>query len=462
MDTPINPEVLEGPGPLVRTRITQAINLSPLPGDDVEYLSLNSLLDSYSQEQWALDAEGYAEQATTLFLGQRKAREEFFREMWHHAAWREMPLLKPELTGAASNADVDARRWCQFVRLVYSRTEGVEPEDLPGPSEQHDWYWLFQYQAELEPLDVPSQLLPQNKSQARVLRKVFRDCGTPTARRDRYQHIVEDVVKSKRGEVTKLTADDLKKWGTKLVVKADPLPIARQSWRDLDINPPPQAKVESVLDQVNRLVRGDRNYPPEVVSVLRKLVDTFRDNRHLMVVVDDAGIVQGLLVRRRQYWGVMDEYRTRDRGKRGARGTQPYARWFTSLLPHWEVCDTTEDLVSQALDFKLWKRAWCTAFPPYGRADKMSAPNAVVMPNASQAERLINGTTHYKLAAVPVVSVQRFLNAGLSIEGRHWEDVADLVVGEDDLREQLGRTAFDALTPFGVTGTWKAARVPHN
>lgn len=458
MEQSNDPTILDVPGPLVR-RNTNPVNLSERPEEKIEYLSLGSLCDSYKEEQWVIDAEGYAELATTLFLGQRKAREEFFREMWQHAAWRDMPLLKPELTGAASNADQNARKWCQFVRLVYSRTEGVEPTDLPGPSEQHDWYWLFQYQEELGLLAVPETFLPQNKSQARMLRKVFKDCGTPTARRDRYQTIVEDITKSKEG-TSRLTADDLKKWGSQLVVKPDPIPIARQSWRELDINPPPQAKVESLLDQVNRLVRGDKNYPPEVQSLLRKLVNTFRDNRHLMVVINDAGIVQGSLVRMRQYWGIMDEYRNRDRGPRGARTVTPYARWFTSLLPHWDMWETKKWLVDQALDFKLWKREHCTLFPPNARTDNIAAPNAVVMPNASQAERMINTVTHYKLAAIPVVSVQRFLNAGISIEGRHWEDVADLVIDNEELGLRVGKTPHNTLKPFGVTVTGDKVRLP--
>ena len=74
------------------------------------------------------------------------------------------------------------------------------------------------------------------------------------------------------------------------------------------------------------------------------------------------------------------------------------------------------------------------------RTEGVTRPYPLVFADASQAERYARRTNSVSLRAVPLVSIVKFLQEELPIEGRFWEDVADEVTepvfhDNDELKE---------------------------
>ena len=418
---------------------------------DPEKLCYLSASDRAAHAQATVaDIHTWAARLIDLCVAHRMARQEFFEELFTWGEWREMTLHIPELSGASNKADADSRRWSQFLKLIFASAKDsgrIEACDLPSPSEAFEWFWLFQYRQDLMGVkftekqavkvgetiktvgvetQIPERLLPSKRSHVRPLREATRDCRDSGERAARISSMLSDMTPSDQSNP--LTADGVRKWGKRLAAAPQSIPVARQNWRALDLHPPKQSKFEEALEQLNKVSRKG-NVPAEVLKAIQATIRTFKDDRHLMVEVDEGGMVKGLLTRKHLIFGRLEEVRNRDRGKRGARKGAAAVSWFTALLPIWDVVDATPLLMTDANDYRSWKRRITAGiFPPPSRKDGIEERYPVVMPNASQAETFAERTEHLKLKAVPLVAISRFISKGAPIIGRHWEDVADEVL----------------------------------
>lgn len=396
------------------------------------------------------DIETWTRRAAELFVGQSQARAQFFNDLYVYGEWRQLQLQKPELTGAVSEADKGSRQFAQFVRLVFAKAAdlGADDNDLPNPSEVFEWYWLSHYRWVLQLSDaVPENFLPCRRSHVRPLREMFRDCHSNSEVTIRMEQMVEDIAEhtnplappDKNELLNPLTAQKIRKWGTELAAKESPIPTARKTWRELAVLPPRQAKAAKVLDDLSKVLKR-QSLPPDVAKAIRSVINTFADDRHVLVVVDEDGLVEGLFVQLRHIFGAAVP--TMRRSIKG-RKSSATARWVFGLLPKWDVLPATLKLAKAASDYREWAaktRVDLGKWPPE-RTEGVTRPYPLVFADASQAERYARRTNSVSLRAVPLVSVVKFLQEELPIEGRFWEDVADEVtepvVHDNDLPEEI-------------------------
>ena len=161
-----------------------------------------------------------------------------------------------------------------------------------------------------------------------------------------------------------------------------------------------QAKAAKALDDLSRMLKR-QSLPPDETKAIRSVVNTFADDRNMLVVVDEDGMVEGLFVQLGHIFGAAIQTM-----RRYIKGRRPgaSARWVFGLLPKWDVLPATLELAKAASDYREWAaktRVDLDQWPP---------------------ERT-EGVTH----TYPLVSVVKFLQEELPIKGRFWEDVADEV-----------------------------------
>ena len=189
--------------------------------------------------------------------------------------------------------------------------------------------------------------------------------------------------------------------------------------------PPRQAKAVKVLDDLSHVLKR-QSLPPDVAKAIRSVVNTFADDRHVLVVVDDGGLVEGLFVQLRHIFGAaVPTMRRAAKGRKAGAS----ARWVFGLLPKWDVMPANLELAKAASDYREWAaktRVDLGKWPPK-RNDQVTRPYPLVFADAGQAERYARKTNSISLRAVPLVSVVKFLQDDLTIEGRFWDDVADEV-----------------------------------
>ena len=435
-ETAITPEIV---GQLSAITSPVLIDLDP---DNLAMLKLDLKPDSElmamatNGDEVLTDIETWTRRAAELFVGQAQARARFFNDLFVHGEWRQLKLQKPELTGAVSEADKGSRQYAQFVRLVFAKAAdlGADDNDLPNRSEVFEWYWLAHYRWVLQlSAVIPENFLPCKRSQVRPLRQMFRDCHSNSEVRIRMEQMVEDIAAhtsphkplAKNELLNPLTAHKISKWGTPLAAKSSPIPTARKAWRELAVLPPRQAKAAKVLDDLN-VYASRQSLSPDLTKVIRAVIATFTDDRHVLVVVDGEGLVTGLFVQLRHIFGAaVPKMRQSVKGRKAGAS----ARWVFGLLPKWDVMTATLELAKAASDYRDWAartRRDLGTWPP-DRADEVTRQYPLVFADASQAERYARRTNSVSLRAVPLVSVVKFLQDDLHIEGRYWEDVADEV-----------------------------------
>jgi hypothetical protein len=398
-------------------------------------VTLARLYAASTPTDWEHDAEVFGEQAAILFAGQRDAREAFFRAMYDQGSWRAIELTK-ELTGAAAAADPEARQFTQFVEIVYAHAisqGGCDQRDLPGKNETRLWFWLFRYQQELDTASIPETLMPTKRDHAEALLRVFRDCRTPAERRERIERMAADAATT-LNRSSAPTKAFCQKWGEALVIKPGAIPEARVHWRDLDLNPPRQTKAESALDRMQSLERRGNNLPPEVRAAMRAVLAVFRDDRHVLAVVNEEDEIQGLLCRQKLIWGFMEEQRTRAVGGRGKRLPRPLVTAVIANGPDWLWEELRQEQVDWANDYSTLRR-YCQAMltiPPWGRKKAVTEWVPPVFPTQAAAERatelsrlqgLLPGGL--RMVAVPLEAVQQLNHEGLV--GRNVEAVIDRI-----------------------------------
>ena len=426
------------------TMITTAVPAAPVEVVS-ETVSIAALYGAQTKLGWEIDAEVFGEQAALLFAGQRDQREAFFRAMYEQGSWRSIELTN-ELTGAGAKADPEARQWAQFVRLVYAHAteqQQVEPKDLPSSNEIRLWYWLFRYQGELASANVPATLQPTKRDHAEALLTVFSDCRTPAARRDRLERMNEGMAKTKDANSPPTKAICMK-WGGALVVKPQTLPVARVHWRDLGMNPPRQGRAEAALEAVQAMTGRANNLPPEIATALRKLVAVFRDDRHLLVVVNGSDEIEGVLCRQKLLWGFMEEVRGRTVGKRGARAAEPKVTAVISNGDEWQWMEPDAEQIGWANDYATLRRHAYSVigFPPVGRKDAVAEWAIPVFPSQAAADRAteisrLQGLLPdgLRLVGVPLETVQRLVATDSPLLGRNVECVIDGIPLAEELAD---------------------------
>lgn len=210
-------------------------------------------------------------------------------------------------------ADKGSRQCAQFVRLVFAKATdlGADDNNLPNRSEVFEWYWLAHYRWALQLSEgVPANFLPCRRSHVRPLREIFRDCHSNSEVTIRMEQMVEDIAQhsnplappEKNEFSNPLTAKKIRKWGTALATKESPIPTARKTWRELPVLPPRQAKAAKALDDLSRMLKR-QSLPSDETKAIRSVVNTFADDRNMLVVVDEDGMVEGLFVQLRHIFG---------------------------------------------------------------------------------------------------------------------------------------------------------------
>ncbi len=405
--------------------------------------------------QAAVDADlkEIAFRASKVFAAQRKARQAFFKNVFENTSWRWTKLEKMDLSGAAASADLDSRRFHAFMRQAFAMALAsgeVSECDLPNRDEIYEYYWLFVFQTEWECAETSGdddsktdeQHRPVTRSHAKALKQCVQDCDSSSDRVFRFREMQENI--TGRDASQPLTARMIKRLGSQLVVKPDLYDFRQRpkQWRDLETHRPTQSKANDALDQLHRTLSAG-NLPDAAAKAIRKAIAVFSDDRQIMLAVDGEGLVVGGLARTRHYYGFMEQFRTRERGPRGGRGTTGMPVHIFKLNPEWSVVPVDVQLIEWADSFKAFRDNFKVS-PPPDFNDNVLIESLVVMPNQSKALDHIQHASKvgFTLQPVPLPTIKKWLVRGEDITGRHWEDVADevfeiltLMHGEDTIED---------------------------
>lgn len=414
--------------------------------------------DSGISPELLSDIATYGERLLAICAAQRDARKQFFEELYQYALWRQYPISDAS-RGIAAKGDDDSKRWSAYLRYMFTELiigGGICENDLPSKSETFEWYWLFFYRSELTPLvgetvatisqkgeekksfALEDHHVPSKRSHVRPLRKMFEDLKEPSERTARFRQMMNDGCHKGDNWNEPLSASFIKEWGVGLVSKPEPLASNTQHWRDLTFMPPQQSRVEQQLEVLRRS-QYKQSVPPDVAKAIAAVIRTFADNRHLILRVDDQQRITSYHASERLTWGFMETSRSKMLAPRGRRKADQRKITIVKVehtdaeLP---IVDSEEwgefSALECASDYRTFKR-FCSeqiGFPPPGKDDAITVWLPMVMPDAQAAQKFIAQNGRANLVSVPLIAVQRFVNQGLSIENRLWEDVADEVFTE--------------------------------
>ena len=421
----------------------------------------NPVVDSQRQAQDRLDdVTAYALKLLELNAVCRQARQMYFQQIFDDELWKNERI--PEtLTGAASEADADSRRWTQYFGHIFRRAMTIarqssdamlvpEDEDVPTKTELYEWFWLFTYRSRYA---NDCKALPERRSHVRPIRKLLSRCRTQAEEDSAFKTLMTDMAQD--DVAVPVTQARLVEFTTRLLPKQPKLETAQHHWKDLEAAPPRRSKAEAALDELRR-VSYRQSIPADVRKAIATVIRTFADDRRLIVMVDADDRIEALLCRNRVLGSSW--MRARERGykrKRSGIIGRPSGsdKRITITLADemlenaWTDEPFTAELIAGAADYAVFRQRVIDVLATVGGGDgdayeMLMEPHPLVFASEQAAEHFLaeppKALMDRSLRSVSLVSVQRFLHNGCDPVGALLDDVVDEVFETVELMTNEG------------------------